>query len=197
MKASGSSIGPVLPLGGSGGQARRAAGPEGGRVAGSTLGHVAAGEEVPDAVVHAPAEAEVAGTLLDGDVERRAAERLRSVPADVEKKWMTVPCAISSPWNSKSSSASRVTQVTVGFRRMTFDGRRGGLRPHREQVPLLGLLDERLEREAGWLRVVSTPPKMSSTTCTRSSSWVSRSLVCAWTRHRHEIVGGIGTSGRR
>ena len=46
-----------------------------------------------------------------------------------------------------------------------------------------------------WLRVVSMPPKISSTSETRSSSWLSRSSSCsAWTSRRDEVVLGLAAA---
>ena len=58
------------------------------------------------------------------------------------------PCGMCRPWNSTSSSASRVTQVTVGLTRITSStafSPSSGRSP--EQPPLVGVLQQRLQRE--------------------------------------------------
>ena len=111
-----------------------------------------------------------------------------SVPAAWESIWTIPPRGMRRPWKSTSSSASRVTQVTVGFTRITSStawapssGRSASSRHWS------GWRVKVWTARPSWLRVVSMPAKARKTRATPSSCRESRpppgvAGSLAWTR---------------
>ena len=120
-----------------------------------------------------------------------------SVPADSANRCSVVPRRISSPSNSKSSNASRVTQVIVGLTRITSStaarprsGRRASSRHWS------GWSRKVRTARLSWLRVVSKPPNTSSTMASRSSCSDKRSPSASCTCTSRLVKSSVGRRRR-
>ncbi|MCY1450957.1 hypothetical protein D9M71_677990 [compost metagenome] len=106
-----------------------------------------------------------------------------SVPAAWLNRCTVVPFFISRPWNSKSSSASRVTQVTVGRTRITSStAARASSGSSPSSVHCCGCWRKVSIARLIWFRVVSMPPKIARTIMSYSSCSLSVPSSVARTR---------------